>query len=798
MTSLPAQTNRAHDVGAHGRLQGAGNSRVLAITLRLPMAVTDGLDPLADDASHRLRLLVERVRGVVGGCYTRKPAYGAISTVGARQERLVTIYFPFIVIDNDPVYQLLTRLVAKSLNEAHLFEDERELYGKVVWAAEGETVRGASTVGIEIHVEAVEAFAPNLCDGCESLSVGHITAQSRAGTTTNTISLKTDQFTVLLRYFVLIHERDPNFFQRNLRYIACAYYRQRKHITYAERERRHVTCADWIAVTTPFGVDADLAAQYFREAEDYAYSTVTMEEVLRDYAADPRNDAAWVADKLALHFEAKFRHDIKELIIQEQKPSDQQLWELFANFIRHDHFYAEKSIWKLDETHCVRCSPQDLRPVVQSFTNRVRDGKITVLTAAFIEGDGANPQKVDERIEYMCKPFENRTSCKYVEEACANYLSTKLKTAVRRTAIPFRDVVLVFDQGRILERRAFMEDQFTSTSPVAVRGFGHTEKHRQAIKDVKELLEKMFVHKENVEWNIRWMGSLLAHRPERVCSIWYGPKGGNAKTTLSRQLLWIFGEAATQCRADILIANKNGGQTCTPFEADLIDRVLAIISEPQRAQIYASSTLNEMTGGDPKKVAKKYENPTQFDPTAKVLILCNAVPQFDNVSQPLLDRLHISHCYGRFTSGAPMSVEQQRKENHYPADNDFWTEERRQALAWIIIYEGFPAYAKEGLKMTSWQKKELAKWSNENNDFAKFGDACVADYGGKHWRTTASAIYNLFMQKFSRKYGGLTYDQFIVEFTKATSYQLMKRFDGDDQDWYQFYHPECPDREPLT
>jgi phage/plasmid-associated DNA primase len=287
------------------------------------------------------------------------------------------------------------------------------------------------------------------------------------------------------------------------------------------------------------------------------------------------------------------------------------------------------------------------------------------------------------------------------------------------------------------------------------------------------------------------MGSLLAHRPERVCSIWYGPKGGNAKTTLAKILVWIFGEYAVQCRPDILIANKNGGQTCTPFEAELQGRVLAVISEPQKNQQYSSSTLKDMTGSDLKIAAKKYKDPVQFEQTAKPIILSNHVPQFDDPTQPLTDRLFISHCYGRFTAGAPTSVEQQRKEHHYPADNDFWTDERKRALAWLIIYEGFPAYIKEGLNKTSYQRKELLEYMKEGSDYFRFSDKCVEDFDGVKYLTTAESVFHIFKKKFSRKYDNLGFNEFISEFSRITGWKPISH---DDLQCFEFYHPDCPDR----
>jgi hypothetical protein len=725
-------------------------------------------------------MIIERVRDVVGTYYKKNPVWGATNNSDA-DGRTVVIYFPSIVIDDDPIYRVLVRMISRSLNDICFFEDKRNRYGIINWMKESRI----KAVSLEKKPLPVEEFPPSLQHGCESVSAGHIKAQQSAITTSHTLSLAVDQFSMLLEYFIDIHKTDSDFFAQNIRYIAGAFYRHKKRFAYAERERSIVTVEDWLKISSMFQIDPLTARRYFNDVENYSYTTTTMEEVLRDH----KN--TWISECLDHHNMNKLRHNIKQLITQARKPSHDQLWELFASFVRHDHFYAEGRIWVLDELRCVQRGANELRPVIRKFTNYIRDGKLAVLSDAYYNNDVVDSKEIEDRIEDMCKPFENRTSCKFVEDACANYLCTQMKTTIRSSAIPFRDLVLVFDQNKLQERRAYMEDQFTSTAPVSVRGFGHTEHDKKAIQDVRDLLYKMFVHKENVDWNIRWMGSLLAHRPERVCSIWYGPKGGNAKTTLAKILVWIFGEYAVQCRPDILIANKNGGQTCTPFEAELQGRVLAVISEPQKDQRYSSSTLKDMTGSDLKIAAKKYKDPVQFEQTAKPIILSNHVPQFDDPTQPLTDRLFISHCYGRFTAGAPTSVEQQRKEHHYPADNDFWTDERKRALAWLIIYEGFPAYIKEGLNKTSYQRKELLEYMKEGSDYFRFSDKCVEDFDGVKYLTTAESVFHIFKKKFSRKYDNLGFNEFISEFSRITGWKPISH---DDLQCFEFYHPDCPDR----
>ena len=753
--------------------------RVLVVALFLKVRNESLKDPLdftsGEKNSQRLSLLIDRVREVISSSYTRKLNYGALSEMGG-SHRKITIYFPTIVIDNDPIYRVLINMIAKALNDAQLFNDENECYGRVKWSE--------ANVSFEEDPEPVEDFAEALRFNCDSISQGHLNAQQCCHLTTHTIALSVDRFSLLLEYYHNIHKYDQLFFYQHIRYIVGAYHHQRKLTTYAERERNHVTSGEWESIAAKFGVDKAVAARYYKQVEDYAYTTVTMEEILKRHNKE-------IADKLESHQNDKLRHMIAELILQNETPSHNKLWEVFAEFIRMDHFYADKKIWVLDEVKCIERGPNELRPVVNRFINYIKEGVM------FVQADPGcekKQQDISDRIRDMCKPFENSSSCRFIESACSNYLFTRFRTAIRQSAIPFSDVVLVFDQNKLYERKAFMEDQFTSTVPVSVLGFGKSDKDKTAIKDVREALRKMFRHKDNIDFFIRWCGSLLAHRPERTCLIMYGPKGGNAKTTIFKVLCSIFGEYATQCRPDILIANTKGGQTCTPFEMDLMNKVLAVVSEPQKSQIYSSSTLKDMTGGDLKKAAAKYKDPVTFEQTAKPVILSNHMIQFDEVDTPLCDRLYILHCYGRFTNIANPDKTIQETEHHYPVDEDFWNDERKQALAYLLIYEGFPQYIEKGLIKTKYMLDELNKWKSDNNAFTAFCISCKQIHNGKRWQTEAKNVYSVFKEKHQRQYSNLSYDSFISQFVASTGLQI-KNLLGED--YFDFYHPQCVEREEV-
>jgi hypothetical protein len=108
-----------------------------------------------------------------------------------------------------------------------------------------------------------------------------------------------------------------------------------------------------------------------------------------------------------------------------------------------------------------------------------------------------------------------------------------------------------------------------------------------------------------------------------------------------------------------------------------------------------------------------------------------------------------------------------------------------------MIYEGFPAYIKNGLKKTSHQLQELSVWSKQSNDYASFGGNCKTEVNGVVWFTSAQCIFTEFKKSYPNKYNSLSYEEFVHKFAKATGFKVEKR---GDEDFFEIYHPRCSDR----
>jgi phage/plasmid-associated DNA primase len=184
-------------------------------------------------------------------------------------------------------------------------------------------------------------------------------------------------------------------------------------------------------------------------------------------------------------------------------------------------------------------------------------------------------------------------------------------------------------------------------------------------------------------------------------------------------------------------------------------------------------------------------DPETFEQTAKVVILSNHIPTFDEPDLPLCDRLYVINSSGRFVKNADPDPDMQRKEEMYQEDTGFWNDERKQALAYIMLHEGFHAYIKEGLTKTPAQIEALKKWQTGSDPYMSFAQVTKETHNRIAYLTDAIQVYDMYKQKNLKAASSLSYEKFKSEFAESTGHRVIKI---GDTEFYGFYHPSCDTR----
>jgi putative DNA primase/helicase len=154
------------------------------------------------------------------------------------------------------------------------------------------------------------------------------------------------------------------------------------------------------------------------------------------------------------------------------------------------------------------------------------------------------------------------------------------------------------------------------------------------------LLEVFAGNEETVHWMQKLLGyCVTGDVSEHVLPIFWGA-GANGKTTMLMALFRVLGPDYT-CKAprDLIVATRNRGHP-TEF-ADLFGRRLVAAVETADGARLDEVTVKEITGGDPIKCRRLYEDYWQFDPTHKIVLATNHQPEVRGTDHAVWRRIRL-------------------------------------------------------------------------------------------------------------------------------------------------------------
>lgn len=735
------------------------------------------VNPQRELTEENMRFIILEFNEIISlnfGKYLSK-VYG---TMIANDKRSFYIAYPQISINDNPIYKSIEKNLRSVVNKS--IRNPEEIEFKLLQ-----------------YVFPMHDFDPRngfTSPDLESMSENDIDLTRHSCVTENNIALTVDRFDFVMDQIDYLNETENQtgeiIFKTNLLIFASAYKYKRGDELQAHNEERYVDVHAWLNIAKKYNVSDDDAENAFEEADSYAYTVITIEEILKRHSRDLKS-------RIEKYNRDRFLFMLKALFLKRDKPTDRDLFKVFAEKLREKYFYHGGKIFAFEGDVCHEYNPEDLGPMIDSFIAEADGIKGFLILEAKNSGTTESYKNYEERYSNIIFPFSKEHSAKFAEKCCASYLRTRhIKKGTNKNCIAFKDFCTVYtvrDGKKNLERRkAFMEDHFFKCAAYKLSDFGNRETEKKAIEDVYGCLQKMFTNVmepdsfDNVDWFIRWLGSLFVRNPERCVLYLYGPSGKNAKSSLMKALAQAFGHYGKPFKDNMFLSVTKGGVTCEPFWAEAEDVVIGIVPETPNDLRYSSVIVKEASGADIKITAQKNEKPKEYVHTAKLVFIGNGYAQFDNPDKALFDRLYPIFCHGIFDSGASPDPEIQKLTCVYPEDAEFWTTLRKRALLYIALTDGFQRYAERGLKRTKYQEKHVQEWKEAISPYAKFDKELIVGSLSEERRTPAKELYNIFISLNPKSAQTLSFETFIDEFKQYTG---KETHEFENQLWYMCYHP---------
>jgi len=153
-------------------------------------------------------------------------------------------------------------------------------------------------------------------------------------------------------------------------------------------------------------------------------------------------------------------------------------------------------------------------------------------------------------------------------------------------------------------------------------------------------MKKIYPSDEIREYLMKHYDNALRKYVTNVFLIHYNIKGANGKSTIMTLVERLIDGLFKKCNSGLFNA-KTGNNPSNSNEAlmELMGKLFVLISEPNRQRKLDSAFIKELTGGDGITGRKNYQSEMTFMFLGLVNMLCNKIPEMDNIDGGLFRRI---------------------------------------------------------------------------------------------------------------------------------------------------------------
>ena len=242
-----------------------------------------------------------------------------------------------------------------------------------------------------------------------------------------------------------------------------------------------------------------------------------------------------------------------------------------------------------------------------------------------------------------------------------------------------------------------LEDFITKSTHIPYRK-DFSWQHPVVIKTMRWFTQ-MFPDRDLKHYVLKDIASYLYGRNgEKLLRAWCGD-GNNSKTMLGKCIQMMLGLYCIDFPPSFLTGDQTSSSGPSPELAQAQGAHVGFVPETEDDKKIREGTAKRVTGGDRQFARMCNENGGPMEFGAKVIMMCNKIPQFTTISKAFRNRFIYVPFLGTWCDDAPLSEEEQIRTKRYKNDPFFERQlpEIAQGLAWIIITHYFAIYKAEGL-----------------------------------------------------------------------------------------------------
>lgn len=256
-------------------------------------------------------------------------------------------------------------------------------------------------------------------------------------------------------------------------------------------------------------------------------------------------------------------------------------------------------------------------------------------------------------------------------------------------------------------------------------------------KNIRKLLKDWTSSEKDYEFLLDWLAyNLLPNNMLRGFLIVYGPK-----RTGKSQLQFLIRR----------LVGQESFATITPglFTGDdrfgmwpLLNKLAVGLSELDEGVVFKTDRLKALVAGDPMSIEKKYGGTITAIVPVKITIFTNYLPEFNNLDDALVDRMHLLNFANKFSIG--------------PSPVEAISDEEFEAFASYLATKVLPELLKRAyFKGAKTDEQRLSEYIRQTMPGIAFlNEACIIDMADSEAVVSVGEFMDRFSEWFMSKYPG--------------------------------------------
>ena len=414
--------------------------------------------------------------------------------------------------------------------------------------------------------------------------------------------------------------------------------------------------------------------------------------------------------------------------------------EIMYEYSKNKYVYVENEEWYMYENHrwnLLKGYNAELRNTVnnelKNIYMKVRD--------YYIEHDG-NTSKTVKIVKQLITNFDGTQltddimkELKYIYLRKNRDFSKKLNT--KQYLIGFNNGI--YDISTHTFRDGKMDDYVSLST-----GYNYVSKHTKNHKKLLKFLEDIQPNKNDHDYLLTYISTAFLGNTLELFTVLTG-NGRNGKSKFIQLLERVFGDYYDTIKSQLLTTQMKDGDSPSPALLSLGHKRLVVASETLEGTRLNTGFIKFVTGRDTVKHRYCHRNDmVSFAPNFVILLVCNDIPECDNMDIAFSKRLRCINFPTEFVDRIPEGPNQKHKDDNINMYFDDWKED-----FFLLLITYYKRY--ENDKTLMYPTENVLKWTEqykENTDvYLCFLNECTTE---SYTHIKSVVLYEKFKDWFIR------------------------------------------------